>query len=100
MRLIEDLRTRTVRRGDGSVGPMPFTDIADIITDLAAQHATQYAITPVTITQEAVRRWWRHFHPDEPTRRSRGGADRPVTLTELESADPTTAARVRKELGL
>jgi hypothetical protein len=99
--LIRDLRARDIRRGDGSVGPMTFAEISEIITELAAKHAALHKITPVTISYEAVRRWWRHFNPDEPTRRStRDGKAGAMTLRELEQADPTTAAEVRKELGL
>ena len=61
-----------VRRGDGSVGSMTFDEISEILTLLAAQHATEYGITPVVISREAVRRWWRHLRPGQPVRESRG----------------------------
>jgi hypothetical protein len=100
--LIELLRARTILRGDGSTGPMTFAEIAEIVTALAGKHAQSHAITPVTITFETVRRWWRYFHPDEPTRRPRGAKpdDKAMTLAELELAHPSTAAAVREELGL
>lgn len=97
--LIEALRARTIRRGDGSTGPMTFSEIADIVNRLAAEHAAQYQISPVTISYEAVRRWWRHFHPDDPTRKSRA-AGAAMTLDELAATHPETAAKVKAELGL
>ena len=97
--LIKDLRARTIRRGDGSAGPMTFEEIAEIINALAARHATQHDITPIVVSLEAVRRWWRQLCPNEPVRRS-AKAGSAVTMAELEAADPTTAAQVRKELGL
>lgn len=98
--LIESLRARSIRRGDGSVGPMTFSEIAEIINELAAQHAAQHGITPVVISYEAVRRWWRHFHPEDPTRKPRSVDSPPITMAELERDNPATAAQVRKELGL
>lgn len=98
--LIEDLRGRTILRGDGSTGPMTFHEIAEIITELAKRHADAYEITPVTISYEAVRRWWRHFHPEEPTRQSRKSGPAALTIDELAVTDALTAAKVRAELGL
>ena len=97
--LIEDLRARTIRRGDGSTGPMTFEEIAEILNALCARHAAQHDITPIVVSLEAVRRWWRQLRPDQPMRRS-AKADAPVTLAELAQADPATAAQVREELGL
>lgn len=104
--LIEHLRNRQIRRGDGGVGPMTFEEIAGLLSDLAAKHAEKYSVTPVVVSHEAVRRWWRHFHPEAPMRAPRGSrTSKPaevqaVTLSELEAADPATAAQVRAELGL
>jgi hypothetical protein len=98
--LVKKLRARIIQRGDGSIGPMTFDEIASIINDLAARHAAKHNITPVVISLEAIRRWWRLFCPDQPIRKSPRVDGKAVTLDELARASATTAEEVRKELGL
>lgn len=99
--LINKLRAETIRRGDGSDGPRTFADIARVLTE-RAQAAAGRRKTPVgdvTVSPEAVRRWWRLTHPEAPQRKPRTRkVERAYTLAELEAIDPDAVAKMRSKL--
>jgi hypothetical protein len=100
--LINRMRAETVRRGDGSDGPRTFAEIARILTERAQSAASRRKrpVGDVTVSAEAVRRWWRVTHPEAPQRKPRATRkpERAYTLAELEAIDPDAVAKMRSKL--